>query len=92
MICDKLPGYPDVINCRLKKDTLSQIIFQETSSRYGEHDIRRLRAYMFTILHSRELKLFPGGHVWSARRVDIRECLDTHIHTYIFRSSNLYFL
>lgn len=40
------------------------------------------------ILHPRELNLFPGGHVWSARRLDIRECLDTHIFSvpviYIF--------
>lgn len=28
------------------------------------------------ILHPGELKLFPGGHVWSARRLDIQKCVD----------------
>lgn len=55
---------------------LKEIIVQKIIATH-KHDIRRLRPYRFlAILHPGELKLFPGGHVWSARRLDIRKCVD----------------
>lgn len=81
----------NVCNC-LKKDTLSQIIFQETPSCYGEHDIRRLRAYMFCRnITPKGIETISG---WTrvVRKETRYPRMFGHTYTYIFRSSNLYFL
>lgn len=80
----KLPEHPDTLIVMLfeEKDTLKEITFLKMI-RYTASMI--FDAYGPTnsvaILHPGEPKLFPGGHVWSARRLDTRK-IYSHPLTY----------